>query len=320
MMKIDVAINSYKKPESLIYTLMTLKKTAGDMIDTVYINDDRSRNGALEIYKSPQVKEYFSPWKIDVRENTKNIGIKQAYIRGYYPPYMDWKFKLKRWYRFFSPEYGHNRYDIRYQYALEHTDKKYLLILHDDVKFMQNVVKVYLERFAQNPELTIVGDFGQCWRCHFKPFCNRKNVVEGRYPSPHCPLTPSKEIARVDDFNPKEGYTYACRINEWCCMVDVAKANTLTEQSRAFFFFIYPHSDTAAYWFALGVKLGYKFDDPLLDNRKEYYQHAWQGFSGHSVWVNQGQGKSVYDKQGIIDLIEKEFGFIWPEEKDEKEK
>lgn len=27
MTKIDVAINSYKKPESLLYTLMTLKKT-----------------------------------------------------------------------------------------------------------------------------------------------------------------------------------------------------------------------------------------------------------------------------------------------------
>ena len=26
MTKIDVAINSYKKPESLLYTLMTLKK------------------------------------------------------------------------------------------------------------------------------------------------------------------------------------------------------------------------------------------------------------------------------------------------------
>ena len=38
MTKIDVAINSYKKPESLIYTLMTLKKVAADLIDTVYIS------------------------------------------------------------------------------------------------------------------------------------------------------------------------------------------------------------------------------------------------------------------------------------------
>ena len=38
-MKIDVAVPSYKKPESLLYTLMTLKKVAGDLIDAVYIND-----------------------------------------------------------------------------------------------------------------------------------------------------------------------------------------------------------------------------------------------------------------------------------------
>ena len=312
-MKIDVAINSYKKPESLIYTLMSLKKVAGDMIDTVYINDDQSHNGAVEIYNAPEIQEYFRPWKILVRENTHNIGIKQAYIRGYYPEYMNWKFFLKRWWWFFSPEYGHNKEDIRYQYALEHTDKKYLLILHDDVKFYQNVAQVYIDEFIKNPELLIVGDFGQCWRCHFGAFCNRQALIQGKAPSIHWPLTPNKEITKAEDFNPKNGYTYACRINEWCCMVDVAKANELTQKSRVFFGNMYPHSDTAAYWFVQGIKLGYKFTDPLLNKSKEYYEHAWQGFSGHSVWVNQGQGQAIYDKQGIIELIEKEFGFKWPE-------
>ena len=70
MTKIDVAINSYKKPESLIYTLMTLKKVAADLIDTVYINDDCSDNGAYELYTHPAVAEYFKPWKLDVRVNT----------------------------------------------------------------------------------------------------------------------------------------------------------------------------------------------------------------------------------------------------------
>lgn len=315
-MKIDVAINSYKKPESLIYTLMSLKKVAGNLIDTVYINDDQSKNGAVEIYRSPAIQEYFKPWKINVRENTHNIGIKQAYIRGYYPEYMNWKFFLKRGLRFFSSEFGHNKYDIRYQYALEHTDKKYLFIMHDDVKFYQNVLQVYLDEFIKNPDLTIVGDFGQCWRCHFKRFCKRQNILNGEKPSPHWPLTPPKELSKVEDFNPKNGYTYACRINEWCCMVNVEKANELTEKSRVFFGNMYPHSDTAAYWFVQGIKHGHKFTDPLLNNSKDYYQHAWQGFSGHSVWVNQGQGQATYDKQGIIKLIAEEFGFTWPKEQE----
>lgn len=61
MTKIDVAINSYKKPESLIYTLMTLKKVAADLIDTVYINDDCSDNGAYELYTHPAVADISSP-------------------------------------------------------------------------------------------------------------------------------------------------------------------------------------------------------------------------------------------------------------------
>lgn len=316
-MKIDVAINSYKKPESLIYTLMTLKETAGDMIDTVYINDDRSGKSVCDLYRSTEIQSYFSPWKIKVRENTKNIGICQAYIRGYYPPYMNWKFLLKHWPRFFSSKFGHNKDDIRYQYALDHTDKKYLLILHDDVKFYKNVVQVYLDAFENNPDLTIVGEFGQCWRCHFQKFCSRENILAGRPPSPYWPLTPNKNISKIEDFNPLKNFTYACRINEWCCMVNVKKANELTEKSRIFFGNMYPHSDTGAYWFAEGVRLGYKFTDPLLENKDEYYEHAWQGFSGHSVWVDQGEGKATYNGADIIQLIEKEFGFTWPHKREE---
>ena len=311
-MKIDVAINSYKKPESLVYTLMSLKKVAGDMIDTVYINDDLSGNGACDIYRSKELQEYLKPWKIHVRENTYNVGIKQAYIRGYYPSYMNWKFFLKRWWWFFSPKYAHNRFDIRYQYALEHTDKQYLLILHDDVKFSKNIVQLYLETFAKNQDLTIVGQLGQCWRCHFKPFCDQKGILRGSYPSPYWPLTPDHVIHKVEDFKPKNNIAYACRINEWCCMVDVKKANEITQKTRTFFGNMYPHSDTAAYWFAEGIKFGLKFDDPIYEHHTEYYYHGWQGFSGHSVWVNQGKGQSVYAPQMIIKCIEQEFGFKWP--------
>ena len=101
MTKIDVAINSYKKPESLLYTLMTLKKHSGDLIDTVYINDDCSNNGAYELYTHPTVAEYFKPWKLDVRVNTRNVGVKEVYVRGFRPEYMRTiKFMLSNWKRF----------------------------------------------------------------------------------------------------------------------------------------------------------------------------------------------------------------------------
>ena len=34
-------------------------------------------------------------------------------------------------------------------FSIEHTDKKYLLTLHDDVKFFDNFVQVYLEEFIK---------------------------------------------------------------------------------------------------------------------------------------------------------------------------
>ena len=132
-MKIDVAVPSYKKPESLLYTLMTLKKVAGDLIDAVYINDDCSNDGSVEIYNDRRVREYFSPWKLNVRVNTRNVHISQVYVPGYRVDYMDWKFMLTKWHRFIDPRVPHNRHDIRYQYALDNTDKKYLLIIHDEI-------------------------------------------------------------------------------------------------------------------------------------------------------------------------------------------
>ena len=313
MMKIDVAINSYKKPESLIYTLMTLKKVAGDMIDTVYINDDLSGNGVCDIYRSPAIREYFKPWKINVRENIQNVGLKQVYVRGYYPNYMDWKYLLKRWPRFWRKKFNHNREDIRYQYAIDHTDKEYLLIVHDDVRFIKNVIPVFFEAFQKDPELMITGELGQCWRCKFANFCHSEDILKGKYPSKYWPCTPNKLIEKPENYSPEQGIDYACRINEWCCMLNVKKALAATEESRAFFGNMYPHADTAAYWFAESVRLGYKFTDPLLKNKNLYYTHQWQGYTGNSVWEDQGDGIAIYNYQQIIDLMASEFNFIWPD-------
>lgn len=323
-MQIDVSVPSYKKPESLLYTLMTLKAVAGDMIDTVYINDDCSNNGAVEVYNSPQVREYFKPWKLNVRTNTRNVHITPVYVRGYRPDYMNFKFMLSKWWKFFDPKQPHERHDIRYQYALDNTDKKFMLIIHDDIKFIKNVVELYLNTFKKNPNLAIVGDLGQCWRCKFTNLCSPKKIMQGFRPSKYWPLTPVKD--NLSEFNPAEGFTRACRINEWCCMVDVEKCREVTERKRCFLGNMYKNSDTTAFWFGKMVEMGYEFSDPIpsdaltsqLDRspeHDEYYIHAWQGHSGHSVWADQGNGIAVYNKDEIIDLMKKQFNFDYPSNK-----
>ena len=316
MKKIDVAINSYKKPESLIYTLMTLKKTSGDLIDKVYINDDCSGNGAIELYNHPAIREYFQPWTLDVRENTRNVGIKEVYVPDARPKYERslW-YLLGHWKRFYGKDYPHNRSDIRYQYALDNTDKEYLMMMHDDVKFVKDTVSLYLNAFKGKDKMALVGELGQCWRCRFAEICNPKKIMQGDRPSPFWPLTPSPKTKDIHKFNPKEAFSRECRINEWVSMVNVKNAREITQKSGSFFGNMYKYADTAAYWFGMLVEEGYNFTDPFILNNtdvKEYYHHAWQGHSGHSVWVNQGGGKSKYNAQEIINLIKQEFDFDLP--------
>ena len=315
MMKIDVAVNSFKKPESLLYTLMTLKKVAQDLIDTVYINDDHSGDGTCDIYRKPEVVEYFKPWKLNVRENPRNVWTHQVYPTGYYPEYMNWFYRLVHFRRFISADYEHDKNNIRYQYAIDNTDKKYLFIIHDDVRFNEDVISLYLQSFQKDKNCFMVGDLGQCWRCKFADICSPQTIIDGKRPSPHWPLTPCKDSKDIHKFNPKHGYNMDCRINEWSCLVDVEKLRTVSETARCFFGNYYPRADIGAYIFCKGIQQGYTIHDPLTtqSERKKYYDHPWQGFSGHSVWVDQGRGKSVYDKQMIIDLMKAEFNFNYPE-------
>lgn len=315
MKKIDVAINSYKKPESLIYTLMTLKKTSGDLIDTVYINDDCSNPEVCALYAHPAVQEYFKPWKLDIRVNTENVGVREVYVRNCRPAYeRTLGFILSHWKRLYTKEFPHNRADVRYQYAIDNTDKDYLMIMHDDVKYLKDTVSFYLKELQEDAKMSIVGELGQCWRCGFAKICNPQKIMSGQRP-PHWPLTPSAKTKDINNFNPKEGFNRDCRINEWVAMVNVKNARDITTRGQGFFGNMYKNADIGAYWLCQLVALGYKFCDPFVKNKKsveEYYLHAWQGHSGHSVWVDQGNGKSKYNAQEIVDLIKQEFGFDLP--------
>ena len=324
-MKVDVAVQSFRKPESLLYTLMTLKAVAEDWVDTVYINDDCSNDGTAELYKHPAVIEYFKPWKLDVRVNSRNVHVSQVYVPDTRPDYMNWWFVLTKFKRFIDKKTTHNREDIRYQYAIDHTDKKYLFVIHDDVKFFKNIIELYAAQMEKNPNLAIVGDLGQCWRCKFAGKCSPKMLMSGQRPSPFWPLTPKTD----GDFDPRRGYSRDCRINEWCCLLDVEKCKAVTKKYGCFIGNYYRYSDIGAFWFCEAVKAGYDFCDPLpsecletqtsrCPEREPYYWHAWQGHSGHSVWVDQGQGIAQYNKDEIISLMKQEYDFDFPEKGEKK--
>lgn len=307
-MKIDVAVNSYRKPESLIYTLLSLKQSdRHQLIDTIYINDDCSNDGTIQQYQQTAFLEAMQPIQIKLRTNKKNTG----YGRKIVTPQLFFtqlnklkltkaNYKQIRRYGFYSSN------DVRYQWAINQTDKNYLLIIHDDILFKQDICALYLTSITQLAQGAIVGDLGQCWICKEKELatCTPAKVNQGIYPNPHFPLTRSDQGALPDFFERR------CRINEWCCLLNVRLARSL----KPHYFGNYEDKgDVGAYWFSEILQRGYHFCDPLPTQaqRDTYYHHGWQGYTGHAVWLAKQQSaeKDIYAREFIIHQLKADFDF-----------
>lgn len=309
MQKVDVAICSYKKPESLIYTLFSLKKHCEQYIDTVYIDDDCSDDNTVSFYQDPKLQEALLPLKLAIRINEKRCGysktITTAQMFRRHPIYQlaHYLFDRIRLPQFKGFIFQEN--DIRYQWAINSTDKKYLQVIHDDIQFNGDIVKLYLDVICSDENYAIIGDLGQCHLCHESEHCNPEDIMQGKYPSKYWPLTKGKPFNLIKPFKRN------CRINEWCCMLNVPIARSIGERHKIFFGNNEHGGDSGAYWFHRVIKCGYGICDPLptVEKRIEYYQHCWQGHSGHSVWVNQGQGVTVYSADFIKECIKQEFGY-----------
>jgi hypothetical protein len=306
-MKVDVAIQSYMKPESLLYTLMTLKEHSEGLIDTVFINDDCSPDAVIKKYTSDTVKSHFHKWKIYTRKNTHRAGWWQGVVFGYWPKYLKLRPFLAKTKRNLSQHHRIfcRRHNIRYQWALDTTDKKYLFTIHDDMEFRKNVLQEYIAFAEQLTNPAIIGDLGQCWVCPYQSepfFCTPDKIMHGQYPSAIWPITDCKASNAMR----------ACRINEWCCLLSVEAAVNILKTERVFFGNYDDNGDIGAYWFERAIALGYSFGDPFPDfqDRLKYYVHGWQEFSGHSVWVDQGCGKSTYNKHLIEQRMQEKYGIV----------
>ena len=303
--KIDVSIQSYKKPESLIYSLLSLHKHCKSEVDTVWINDDQSSEDVIRIYESSELKEALYPWKIKVRRNLNRMGWWVSFVRGYKPKY------LSHWYMFIRMAWNFYKNktiyvakdDVRYQWAIDHTDKEYLFIMHDDVTFKDNVIKRYMEAVAKMTRPAIVGDLGQCWRCAYEKLgCNPYKILSGYRPSVSWPYT---KVSKGD-------HHWACRINEWSALISVNCAKFIEDKYRIFYGNYDNKGDVSAYWFSRIVNEGFSFDDPISSSaRDQYYLHWENGATGHSVWVNQGFGKSSYNANFIKNKLQEDFDFTW---------
>ena len=191
--KVDVAIQSYKKPESLIYTLLSLKKQSERHIDTIYINDDCSKDGSIELYNSTKFKDALYPISVKIRENKEASG----YTNTLMTKELYWKHSLKERLRLNCLTPLHRlkmmelENDIRYEWAINSTNKDYLYLIHDDIIFYDDVLSLYMEEVRNDERIAITGDLGGVPLCPYGPcgeHCSPEQVMTGLYPSEIYPI------------------------------------------------------------------------------------------------------------------------------------
>jgi len=304
MKKIDVSVQSYNKPESLIFTLLTLHKNCKESIDTVWINDDQSEPGVMDKYHKLKEKDVLFPWKIKTRVNKNRVGWWVSFCYGRIPKYASIVFILKRivWNFYKNKSFFIDVHDFRYQWAIDTTDKSELLIIHDDVEFLGDVVRSLSESLEEQIAPGISGDLGQCWRCRYKnEGCTPSKIIQGHRPDQFWPVT--KKVGGE--------HKWACRINEWVAMVNVKAVREIASSENVFFGNCDDGGDTGAYWFSQLISKKYSFRDPFIyqNNTNQLFKHWDGGVTGHSAWVDQGDGKNKYDPKKLSDRIYREFDY-----------
>jgi len=216
---VDVAINALGRPYQTLLSILSLAKHNSEYIDTIYL-----------IIDADTPKSYRK--KFDMINHIDNLKIE-----------------------FFTPSVSYNYYDnvvgmyndydarmgIRYQYAWENTDKKFLFISHNDCLYTGNIIKGMVDKINNN---IIIGHLGVCWNCpaSWAGCCGRGKYQE--YKPSYQELVVLFQNAEVPnnrifefrcdktDFNEKyRKHPWplpACRVNEWACLVNIEKARAIT--------------------------------------------------------------------------------------------
>lgn len=249
--KIDVCINVYGKPWQTLCTLKSLIKHSGQHIDKIFFIKEKKQPYDESI---EWICEYFD--NIIIYEPESYVFLHFNYVNN---P----NFKVS---------------DVRYQYGIENSDKKFIFITHNDVLYTDDIIGEMLEKIGTSVG---IGEIGQCWNCpaNTKGLCSG-DKFDSWNPSytevislglPHV----RTNVQNVDEFNPKP--LPECRLNEWACLINREISNKET----------YPNGDTPPFgsvgldvgtlWFKSMYLKGYKF----IDYRKNYI---------HSYWSELGNG------------------------------
>ncbi|MDD4004353.1 MAG: hypothetical protein PHW69_04025 [Elusimicrobiaceae bacterium] len=306
--KIDVAAQSFGKPELMFYALLTLRQHSGYLVDTVYINDEMSDHDTLAFYNSKTFLSALSGWRVRICSGRRGSGERRPLAPGFMPSGRTSGNALFRGlaYLLQTMSLFSGKTDIRYQRAIDSTDKDYLFLMHDSMEFRDDVPGRYLTCMKAMDKPGITGELGQCWQCgyHADPecYCSPRAILSGSRPQPDWPLTSSANTAARRN----------CRINEWCALLSVRAAKAIAEKEHSLFGDCDDCGDIGAYWFHMAVKNGYEFADPFpeQEQRDRNYKHCWQEMPGRAVRGERSKGKSACSRELIKKRIAEKYGIV----------
>jgi len=266
--RIDVAINVYGKPWQTLVSLKSLLKVSAQYIDRIYF-----------------IEENKQPYNEDIRWVIDELNYKELiYFR---PKYHLWIKETSRFKFNWNADY---RKSLRYQYAFENTNKKYLLIIHNDIIFNTDIIKPFLENIQ---DAFGIGQIGQCWNCpmFYEAICDgsRYNDVAFTYQQakeatlkyPESRTFNRKKL--IDKNIPK--LMPECRINEWCCLIEMdLYRKKVMPQGKVLPFGGYFRVDLADAWFSGMIRSGYK------PKYYDIYKNIQHGYFSNSEQISEVNG------------------------------
>jgi hypothetical protein len=268
--RVDVVINVYGKPYQTAVTLLSLLKHSGRHISKLYF-----------------IKEKKQPYKATFDSLLRELD---GTVEVYRPPFFLWTYPMK--YLRYALSLKSVRHSIRYQYAWEKSDNKYLFITHNDVFYNDDIIKYYLENIENN---IAIGQVGMCWNCsaHYAQLCDGDKYLTFR-PAPEeyaqivlkCPHNRNIINRRFLHKN-KPWPLPECRLNEWACMINLDMARQITMPTGKIVPFGTMMLDIGTEWFYEIHQLGYEVKNIPIGN---YAKHGWAGSrSGHDALFDSNQ-------------------------------
>lgn len=263
--RVDVAVIIYGKPYNTIVSIKSILEYSRQHIDKIYLTYE-SRQPHDDWGGLHKVLDYFKGDPVEF------VVHRPAYFLPSNP-------------RDIERARTDNRYrqSMMFQYALEKTDKPYVCVIHNDLRFHGDMIGDMLAQYDQRPELAGVGSIGQCWSCPASyAYANRcTSVTMHQY-------VPDRQeaIALHTEYNTlrqeidlqvlESGRIHPlpeCRLNEYCALIniDIYRKNTLPAGPVLCYGSGWDGADVATVWFYQMFNRGHKFQHMVLE---DYLTHA----------------------------------------------